>query len=72
MHIVHGRYDQLCPLTQACELVEALRGAGAEPATLVIPACGHSSVERETYLALTAIMDGLPRMGAQAAASASA
>lgn len=70
VHIVHGRYDQLCPLTQALELAQALRAAGAAPATFVTPACGHSSLEREGYLALTAVMDGLPPL--QAAASASA
>src|SRR3546814_12500635 len=31
IHIVHGRFDEVCPLTQASRLVAALRGAGAEP-----------------------------------------
>src|SRR3546814_1165954 len=30
IHIVHGRFDEVCPLTQASRLVVALRGAGAE------------------------------------------
>ena len=62
IHIVHGRFDEVCPLTQASRLVEALRGAGAEPATYVITNAGHSAMERENALALTAIMDGLPRL----------
>ena len=62
VHIVHGRFDQVCPLTQASRLVDALRGAGAEPATYVITNAGHSAMERENALALTAIMDGLPRI----------
>lgn len=62
VHIVHGRFDQVCPLTQASCLVAALRGAGAEPASLVFTNAGHSAMERENALALTAIMDGLPRI----------
>lgn len=64
VHIVHGRFDQVCPLTQASRLADALRDAGAEPATYVITNAGHSAMERENALALTAIMDGLPRIGA--------
>jgi len=60
VHIVHGRFDQVCPLTQASRLVAALEGAGAEPATYVVTNAGHSAMERENALALTAIMDGLP------------
>jgi proline iminopeptidase len=59
-HIVHGRFDQVCPLTQASRLVEALAAAGATPATYVKTTAGHSAMEKETVLALTAIMDGLP------------
>jgi len=59
VHIVHGRFDQVCPLTQASRLVAALRGAGAEPATYVVTNAGHSAMERDNALALTAIMDGL-------------
>lgn len=62
IHIVHGRFDQVCPLTQASQLVEALQAAGAQPATFVKTAAGHSALESETVLALTAIMDGLPPM----------
>lgn len=64
VHIVHGRFDQVCPLTQASRLVAALRGAGAEPASYVITNAGHSAMERENALALTAIMDGLAPIGA--------
>jgi proline iminopeptidase len=60
VHIVHGRFDQVCPLTQASRLVAALRAAGAEPATYVVTNAGHSAMERDNALALTAIMDGLP------------
>ncbi|MGB9153919.1 MAG: prolyl aminopeptidase [Alphaproteobacteria bacterium] len=62
VHIVHGRYDQVCPLTQADILVSALRQAGIEPASYVKTTAGHSALERATYLALTKIMDNLPRM----------
>lgn len=64
VHIVHGRFDEVCPLTQASRLVAALRGAGAEPATYVVTNAGHSAMERENALALTAIMDGLPPLAA--------
>jgi len=60
VHIVHGRFDEVCPLTQASRLVAALRGAGAEPATYVVTNAGHSAMERDNAMALTAIMDGLP------------
>ena len=60
-HIVHGRFDQVCPLTQASRLAQALEAAGSAPATFMITTAGHSAMERETVLALTAIMDGLPR-----------
>ena len=43
-------------------LVAALQGAGAEPATYVVTNAGHSAMERENVLALTAIMDGLPKL----------
>jgi proline iminopeptidase len=59
-HIVHGRFDLVCPLAQASRLVSALRAAGVEPATFVVTNAGHSAMERETALALTAIMDDLP------------
>ncbi|UKK85997.1 prolyl aminopeptidase [Sphingopyxis sp. BSN-002] len=60
VHIVHGRFDEVCPLTQASRLAAALRGVGAEPATYVVTNAGHSAMERDNALALTAIMDGLP------------
>lgn len=63
MHIVHGRFDQVCPLTQASRLIAALADAGASPASYVRTNAGHSAMERETALALTAIMDGLAPIG---------
>ena len=59
IHIVHGRFDEVCPLTQASRLVDALRVAGAEPVSYVVTNAGHSAMERENALALTAVMDGL-------------
>ncbi|WP_447763606.1 prolyl aminopeptidase [Sphingopyxis panaciterrae] len=64
MHIVHGRFDQVCSLGQASALARALAGAGRPPATFVITNAGHSAMERDTALALTAIMDGLPPLEA--------
>jgi proline iminopeptidase len=63
VNIVHGRFDEVCPLTQASRLVAALRDAGSAPATYVVTNAGHSAMERENALALTAIMDGLPAIG---------
>ena len=60
VHIVHGRFDQVCPLTQGSRLVQALEEAGMPPATYVRTDAGHSAMEAQTVLALTAIMDGLP------------
>ena len=59
-HIVHGRFDQICPLTQASRLIEAMASVGAAPASYVRTNAGHSAMELETALALTAVMDGLP------------
>ncbi|MES3106821.1 prolyl aminopeptidase [Sphingomonas aurantiaca] len=59
-HIVHGRFDQVCPLTQASRLVEAMTAAGCEPISYVRTNAGHSAMELQTALALTTIMDGLP------------
>lgn len=64
VHIVHGRFDQVCPLTQAEVLVEALRKAGTTPASYIKTTAGHSAMEVETCRALTAIMDALPPMKA--------
>ncbi|KQM99416.1 proline iminopeptidase [Sphingomonas sp. Leaf25] len=62
-HIVHGRFDQASPLTQASRLKEALTAAGTPPATYLVTNAGHSAMELQTALALTAIMDGLPLLG---------
>jgi proline iminopeptidase len=62
VHIVHGRFDQVCPLTQAEILVDALRGAGAKPASYIKTTAGHSALEAENYKALTGIMNALPAM----------
>jgi proline iminopeptidase len=62
VHIVHGRFDLICPLTQASSLAAALHKAGIEPAAFVVTNAGHSAMEVDTALALTAIMDGLPRI----------
>ena len=59
MHVVHGRFDQVCPLTQASRLIDALAGVGAAPISYVRTNAGHSAMELQTALALTAIMDGL-------------
>lgn len=59
-HIVHGRFDQVCPLTQASRLIEAMARTGATPASFAVTNAGHSAMEAQTVLALTAIMDGLP------------
>lgn len=61
VHIVHGRFDLVCPLPQAMRLKAALEEAGAAVATFVVTSAGHSGFERENALALTSIMDGLPR-----------
>lgn len=60
--IVHGRYDQVCPLFQAQELVAALEKAGSVSIDYRIPPAAHSMTERENCLALVDIMDHLPPM----------
>jgi proline iminopeptidase len=60
IHIVQGRYDQVCPMYQAEELVAALKRAGSIVTNYVVTAAGHSSLERENCRALTEIMDALP------------
>lgn len=60
VHIVHGRYDQVCPLFEAEALVAAMAKLGVAPATYSKTAAGHSMGERENAWALTAIMDKLP------------
>lgn len=57
IRIVHGRYDQVCPLTQAEELVAGLKAAGAQDVTYTITTAGHSMMERETHRVLTEFMD---------------
>ncbi len=60
IHIVHGRYDQVCPLFQAEALVAVLKQVGARDIEYRITLAGHSMLERENCLALTHIMDQLP------------
>lgn len=60
VHIVHGRFDVVCPLFQAEELVAALKAAGNTRIDYRRTPAGHSMTERENCLALTDIMDGLP------------
>lgn len=62
VHIVHGRFDQVCPLTQASRLAAAMAEVGAAPASFVTTNAGHSAFEVQTMLALTAIMDGIPSL----------
>lgn len=61
VHIVHGRYDLVCPLLQAEALVAALIAAGAPRPDYRITPAGHALRERQNYAALVDIMDGLPR-----------
>lgn len=61
VHIVQGQYDQVCPRFQADALVEALRKHKARKLNYVLTIAGHSARERETALALTRIMDTLPK-----------
>ncbi len=62
IHIVHGRYDVVCPMFQAEELVSALQAVGAGDVDYRLTAAGHSMQERENQQALTEIMDTLPPM----------
>lgn len=61
VHIVHGRFDMVCPMFQADDLVRALRAAGNEDVTLYRTAAGHSMQERENVLALTGVMEDLKK-----------
>ena len=61
-HIVHGRYDRVCHLSQAEALVRALRAAGNNQISYFITTAGHSLLEPDTDSRLCAIMDGLPPM----------
>ncbi len=64
VHIVHGRFDLVCPLSQAEALNAALTKAGNPPKTYEKTTAGHSMLERENCLALTEIMEKLPRQTA--------
>jgi proline iminopeptidase len=57
IRIVHGRYDQVCPLTQAEALMQGLVDAGAKNVTYRITNAGHSMMERENALALMECME---------------
>ena len=57
--IVHGRYDQVCPLAQAEALVTGLHAVNAPHVTYRITNAGHSMLERETAHVLTEFMDNL-------------
>lgn len=59
IHIVHGRFDQVTPLAQASALVAALEAAGSPARTFIKTNAGHSALEAQTVIALTAVMDGL-------------
>jgi len=61
-HIVHGRFDYVCPLPQAEALSAELTKTGNPPASFVKTTAGHSMLERENCLALTQIMEDMPRM----------
>jgi proline iminopeptidase len=62
VHIVHGRYDRVCHLSQAEALVRALRAAGNNQVHYFITTAGHSVQEPETDGKLCEIMAGLPPM----------
>lgn len=62
VHVVHGRYDQVCPLFQAEELVVALKKAGNRRVDVRIVPAAHSMMEREIQQALIHIMDHLPKL----------
>ncbi len=56
-HIVHGRFDMVCPMFQADDLVRALYAAGNTRVTLHRTVAGHSMQEKENVLALTEVMN---------------
>jgi proline iminopeptidase len=64
VHIVHGRFDQVTPLAQASALVAALDAAGSPVRTFIKTNAGHSALEGQTVIALTAVMDGLEPLDA--------
>jgi proline iminopeptidase len=62
VHVVHGRYDRVCHLSQAEALVRALRGAGNAAVRYFITTAGHSALESETDSRLCTIMNEMPPM----------
>lgn len=62
VQVVHGRYDQVCPVNQAEALVAGLKAAGNQQVDYHITAAGHSMMERETHAKLTEMMDTLAPM----------
>lgn len=74
VQVVHGRYDQVCPINQAEALVAGLKAAGNKRVGYHITAAGHSMLERETHARLTEMMDTLAPMhhAAKVKASSSA
>lgn len=61
-YIVHGRFDVVCPVFQADELVAAFHRAGNNKVEFHRTMAGHAQLERENYLTLVDIMDKLPAL----------
>lgn len=59
IYIVHGRFDNVCPMFQADELVKALEQARHKHIDYRRTPAGHSMTERENCHALTDILDHL-------------
>lgn len=59
IYVVHGRFDNVCPMFQADELVSALERAGHKHIHYRRTPAGHSMTERENCHALTDILDHL-------------
>lgn len=57
IHIVQGRFDQVCPRYQADELVTALKAVQAQRLEYIVTSAGHSQYDKENVRALTKIMD---------------
>jgi proline iminopeptidase len=72
VQVVHGRYDQVCPVAQAESLVTGLKAAGNQQVEYRITPCGHSMMERETNAVLSEFMDRLAPLGHAAKVKASA
>lgn len=62
IYIVHGRFDVVCPVFQADELIAAFRHAGHSRVEFHRTMAGHAQLERENYMALVDIMDKLPEL----------